>query len=273
MGKVEVKKIGIFYKDDPYLVEIARELESFLKKKGIEVFKNGDFEKLNPDESMIVISLGGDGTFLGASRIAMKLDASVLGINLGNFGFLTDVEGMDVFIAVEKLLKGEFFIEERLSLSCEINSDENQNYCAVNDFVIAKRIEDKILQVDIAVNGYKAGKFRSDGVVVSTSTGSTAYSLSLGGPIIVPQAQVYELSFIAPHKLSARPLILSETDVLELEIETDGAFAFLRDGLKVNELKKFDRLEFRKHDKNLKIVHLKGKNFFDVLNKKFGWGS
>lgn len=273
MGKVKVKKIGIFFKEDPYLKEIAKELEAFLKKRGIEVFKNGDFEDLQEDESMIILSLGGDGTFLGASRIAMKLNASVLGINLGNLGFLTDVEGMDVFIAIEKLLKGECFVEERMALEAEINSSEESTYCGVNDFVVLKRVEDKILQFDVAVNGLKAGKFRADGVVVSTSTGSTAYALSVGGPIILPQAHVYELNFIAPHKLSARPLVLSEADILEIEIESDGVFVFLRDGLKVTELKKFDRIEFRKHQKSLKILHLKGKNFFEVLNKKFGWGN
>ncbi|BAL80916.1 NAD(+)/NADH kinase [Caldisericum exile] len=272
MGKDNVKKIGIFYKDDPYLIEIARELESFLKRKNIDVFKNSDFGNLKEDESLVILSLGGDGTFLGASRIAIQLNASVLGINLGNFGFLTDVEGMDVFIAIEKLLRGEYFIEERMTLSCEINGNEENTFCSVNDFVVLKGAEDKILQYEVAVNGIKAGRFRSDGIVVSTSTGSTAYALSVGGPIIVPQAQVFELNHIAPHKLSARPLILAESDILEIEIESDGYYTFLRDGLKVGNIKRFDRLEFKKNRRNLKIVHLKGKNFFDVLNKKFGWG-
>lgn len=273
MGIFTVKEIGIFYKEEPYLIELAKEIEKYLTKKNVLVYKNGDFDKLEQRENLVILSLGGDGTFLGASRIAMRLGASVLGINLGNLGFLTDVEGMDVFIAIEKLLKGEFTIEERFALESQINGEEELDFCAVNDFVVLKNIEDKILQIDIAVNGVKAGKFRLDGFVVSTATGSTAYALSLGGPIIIPQAEVYELSFIAPHKLSARPLILGTDDILEIEIVSDGRFQFLRDGLKVMELKKYDRLEFKRFSSNLKIVHIKGKNFFEILNKKFGWGS
>ncbi|HEM55884.1 MULTISPECIES: NAD(+)/NADH kinase [Caldisericum] len=272
MGKSNVKKVGIFYKDEPYFVEKAREVELYLKRKNIEVYENNDFESLEEDDSLILISLGGDGTFLGASRIALKLNASVLGINFGNLGFLTDVEGMDIFIALEKLLNGEYFIEERMTLLGELNRNEEETFCSVNDFVVLRKIEEKILQFEVAVNGVKSGRFRCDGFIVSTATGSTAYALSVGGPIIVPQARVFELNYIAPHKLSARPLVLSENDVLEIEIESDGNFDFIRDGLKVKNVKKFDRLEFRRHPRNLKIVHLKGKNFFDVLNKKFGWG-
>lgn len=268
-----MKKIGIFYKDEPYLSEVAREIEKYLLKKGIEVYKNGDLEKISDGKDSVVLSLGGDGTFLGASRIAMNIGAAVLGINLGNLGFLTDVEGMDVFIAIEKLLKGEFTVEERLALTAIVNGEEALEFSGINDFVIMKHIEDKILKIDVAINGLKAGKFRCDGAVVSTATGSTAYALSVGGPVIAPQVNVYELSFIAPHKLSARPLVLGELDKLEIEIESQGNFVFLRDGLKVLDLKMFDRIEFRKNEKNLKIAHIRGKNFFEVLNKKFGWGS
>jgi len=273
MEQDRVKKIGIFYKDDPNLIEIAKEVRDYLLRKNIEVVMDDDLFKTELGKDSIILSLGGDGTFLGASRIAIMNDAGVLGINLGNLGFLTDVEGMDIYVAVDKLLKGEYFIEERNTLVAEVNGIEDQCFHAVNDFIIQKDIFDKILQIEVSVDGNKAGKFRCDGVIISTSTGSTAYALSVGGPIIFPQAEVFELSFIAPHKLSSRPLILSNNNCLELEIESDGNFHFIRDGIEVLKLKKFDRIEFKLNEKRLKIVHIKGKNFFEILNKKFNWGT
>ncbi len=267
-------KIGIFYLDGVEIKETADELANFFRKRNIKVFINEKLRSAKPDKDTVIISLGGDGTFLKASHLGIETGVPVLGINLGNLGFLTDVEARDVFSAAEELLKGDFFIEKRailkgLSLG---EGRKEDTFFAVNDFVLVRSIRERMMFAEVFVNGMRAGKFRSDGIVIATPTGSTAYALSLGAPIITPSALVYELVFIAPHKLSARPVIFSGEDQLSLRILSKEPISFQRDGEEVLKLKMFDRVVFEKADCELCIVHLKKKNFFNVLNKKFGWG-
>jgi len=267
-------RIGIFYLDGTEISEIAEELVNFFKKKHIEVLVNNQLKSAEHREDTIIVSLGGDGTFLRASRLGIEIDAPVLGINLGNLGFLTDVEARDLFDAAEELLNEHFFIEKRSILKCTVVSEgaEEKILFAVNDFTLARSLHGKILFTEIFVNGMNTGKFRSDGLVVSTPTGSTAYALSLGGPIITPLSAVYELVFIAPHKLSARPVVFSDADRLSLRILSKDSISLQQDGEELLKLKMFDRITFEKAEKQLSVVHLKKKNFFDILNRKFGWG-
>ncbi len=267
-------KVGIFYLENNGIEETAKELAGFFVKKNIKVFKVEELKKLRSAKGLVIISLGGDGTFLRASHLGIRLNSPVIGVNLGNLGFLTDIEARDLFDAAEQLLQGKYEIENRMTLEVTIigAKGEERHFIAVNDFVVQRRINGKILSVEIYVNGMNAGNFRSDGLVVATPTGSTAYSLSVGGPIISPLSEVYSFVFIAPHKLSSRPVVLSHSDKLSVRIMTEGNSYFLRDGETVATLNKFDRLVFRKSTRYLKILHLKNKNFFEVLNKKFGWG-
>lgn len=272
MGEIIVRKVGVFYKEDPSLINIAKKVKEYLKKRNIEVIDKEELKNKYFGEEIVILSLGGDGTFLSASRIALENNAPILGVNLGNLGFLTDVEGVDVFFAIEKLLNGESFIEERSILLAESNNFLQKYFYAVNDFVIQREINDKILQIEICVDGIKAGTFRCDGVIIATSTGSTAYALSVNGPIIHPHASVFEFALIAPHKLSYRPLILSNKNTLTLKILSSGNFHFLSDGVDVTKLKKLDRITFKLSEKKLKVLHIIGINFFKILNKKFNWG-
>jgi NAD+ kinase len=274
MGENRIKKVGIFYLDGIYIEELAKELSSYLSKKGVGIVIKDEIKNLQDAKDLIIISLGGDGTFLKASSLAIKLGVPIFGVNLGSLGFLADVEGVDIYSAADAVLNWDFLIEKRSILKSTIVSEESENieFNAVNDFVIMRSIEDRILQAEILANGIDVGKFRIDGLVFSTATGSTAYSLSLGGPIIVPNADVFSLVFIAPHKLSARPVVFSNSDKVAVRILSDGHFSFQRDGEEVTKLIMFDRVTVQKSEKELSIIHLKSKNFFDVLNKKFGWG-
>ncbi len=267
-------KIGIFYLDGVEIEEATKELVSFFKKRDVEVLVNDELKNAKHNEDMIIVSLGGDGTFLKASRVGIEIGVPIIGVNLGNLGFLTDVEARDLFDAAEELLKGHFFIDKRAILMCTVISEgsEEKAFYAVNDFILMRYLHGKLLHSEVFINGVNAGKFRSDGLVVATPTGSTAYALSLGGPVITPFSSVYELVFIAPHKLSARPVILSNKDVLSLRILSKDPVSFQRDGEEALRLKIFDRLVFRSAEKQLSVAHLKKKNFFSVLNKKFGWG-
>lgn len=268
-----MKKIGLYHSDALLINETVKEITQFAKKRGLEILQKNDLLKLTEGKDLVLLSLGGDGTFLKASQIALKLDVPILGVNLGNLGFLTDVEGIDVFSAIEALANQAYFKEERKSLKVEyLSKDQEMEFFAINDFVVLRQINSKILQFEVSVNDLLAGKFHSDGFIVSSPTGSTAYSLSVGGPIISPGSEVFLLNFISPHKLSARPLVLSVKDKLSIKILNPGEYMFQRDGESVAELKAFDRLSFFINEKSLKILHIKPKNFFEVLNKKFGWG-
>jgi NAD+ kinase len=274
MGNNRIKKVGIFYLDGVYIEELAKELSTYLRKKSVDIVYRDEIKNLSETENLVLISLGGDGTFLKASCLAIKLGVPVFGVNLGSLGFLTDVEGVDIYSAADALLSGDFLIEKRIILKATVISEgiENRVFNAVNDFVLMRSINDRILQSEILANGINVGKFRSDGLVFSTATGSTAYSLSLGGPIVVPNADVFLLAFMAPHKLSARTVVFANSDKVSVRVLSDGQFNVQRDGEEIAKLKMFDRLTIEKSEKDLNIIHLKSKNFFDVLNKKFGWG-
>lgn len=267
-------RIGIFYLENNGIEETARELAAFLKNKGVKVMSVSELQKAKSARNLILMSLGGDGTFLRASHIGMRLNAPVLGINLGNLGFLTDVEARDLFDAASEVLKGHFTIEKRMTLHLVFtnSSGVEKEFVCVNDFVLHRELASKILDLELFVNGMNAGFFRSDGIVISTPTGSTAYSLSLGGPIITPASSVFLLTFIAPHRLTARPVVFSSADKISVRIKSAGNARLKRDGEEIAKLSKFDRIEVFRNKTDLSILHLKNKNFFEVLNKKFGWG-
>jgi NAD+ kinase len=270
----KIMRIGIFYLGNSIIEETAKELASFLQRKGVKVLFKEDLIKSKTAKNTIIMSLGGDGTFLRAANIGLKLNTPVLGVNLGNLGFLTDVEARDLFDAAEEVLKGKFLLEKRMTLKMFYLSgkSEETEFVAINDFVIQRNVKGEILDTEIFVNSIKVGRFRSDGVVISTPTGSTAYSLSLGGPIISPLSSVYSMTFIAPHKLTARPVVFSELDKVSIRILSDNTVYLIRDGGEISKLNRYDRLVFQKNSAYLNIIHLKNKNFFEVLNKKFGWG-
>ncbi len=272
MGKII--RVGIFYLENNGIEETAHELEAFLKNKGVKVLTVSELRSTKSARGLVIMSLGGDGTFLRASHLGMLLNAPVIGVNLGNLGFLTDVEARDLFDAANEMLNGNFMVERRMTLKLVLtrSSGKSEEFVAINDFVLHRELSSKILDLEVFVNGMNAGFFRSDGLVVSTATGSTAYALSLGGPIITPTSNVYSLTFIAPHRLTARPVVFSELDKLSIQIKSNGKARLKRDGEEIAVVSKFDRLEIFKNKNLLNILHLRKKNFFEVLNKKFGWG-
>lgn len=269
-----MNRIGVFCSDYENIKEIIKEISQYSKKRGFQVIQGEELESATSCEDLVILSLGGDGTFLRASQIALRLEAPILGVNLGNLGFLTDVEGIDVFSAIDSLEKGLCQEERRMTLKLEYLSEEKEEeYFAINDFVLARTLESKILTFEVSVNGLFSGKFRADGFVMSTPTGSTAYSLSVGGPILTPSCSVFVLNFVAPHKLSARTCVFSESDRVTVKILSRGDFRLQRDGVTIEKPSLYDRMTFMTNSKTLRVLHVKQKNFFDVLNKKFGWGN
>jgi NAD+ kinase len=240
----------------------------------VKVFENSkelQYEAIKELDLLIV--LGGDGTILGAARSLGENQVPILGVNIGNLGFLTTVESSRFKVAIEAVNKGKFFVEERLMLQCCIFKDGVEiKYISLNDVVITKGTLSRIIEYEIFIDGKKYTEFVADGVIVATPTGSTAYSLSAGGPIIYPQLEVVSLSPICPHSLGMRALILDSKSKIEIKLISEWESAFITvDGQESVELKENSRILITSYEFKCKLIRLEGYDYFDVLREKIIW--
>ncbi len=217
-------------------------------------------------DASVLIVIGGDGTLLKCARQASEKDIPVFGFNLGRLGFLAQADLKEEDSILDKLRNGEFRIEERLMLK-----DLNGNI-ALNDFVV-KNIEcSKTSDIELKINGKQVCSYLADGLIISTPTGSTAYNLSAGGAVIAPEIECITIVPICAHTLSARPLVVSADDTLEIHIKSADEFQMISDGQPVK-IKSATSI-IKKHDKKAKLLLLNSKNkgFYDVLRTKLHWG-
>ena len=231
-------------------------------------------EQLSPQVDCIIV-LGGDGTLLQAAVDLAELDIPFLGINMGTLGFLTEVNKDGIKSALEKLIREEFTIEKRMMLlgrsyEAETVKDETR---ALNDIVITRRGSLQIINFNIYVNGQLLHRFHGDGVIVATPTGSTGYSLSAGGPIVEPKAELILLTPICPHSMHNRSIVLSSKDRVTVEIESsrDGETQEVEaifDGCHKVLLRTGEKIEIRKSKKTTGIVKLSQVSFLEVLHRK-----
>lgn len=234
-------------------------------------FENSEgLENENNAKLDVLIVLGGDGTILSAARKIAKYDVPILGINIGHLGFLTDCECSDVDKAIGNLLNGHYAIEERTMLDCtfEIGGNEKK-YNALNEVVLSKGILVKIIRYDVFIDGDFYGTFVSDGVIVSTATGSTAYSLSCGGPFVYPTLDTLTLSPICPHSMNMRSMIFDNKVKIDVDLSknTDNVFLTL-DGQEWMELDKVKKVSIMAAKEKCKLIRTDGYNYFNVLRKK-----
>jgi len=222
--------------------------------------------------SDIVVCLGGDGTFLKAARKAYKKDIPILGINLGNLGFLTEVDRLDIDKAIEQLFCGNYKIEERMMLEASIYRDgkEPVKDTALNDVVITRGAISRIIHVKAYVNDIFVDTYPGDGLIVSSPTGSTAYSLSAGGPIVEPDTDLILMTPICPHILYSRSLITKADSTVRAVVDEDfqhNAIVAI-DGQEGYEIKGGDMVEVRKSPYTTKLVRMNPRNFFNILRTK-----
>ncbi|WP_040975953.1 NAD(+) kinase [Necropsobacter massiliensis] len=226
--------------------------------------------------AQLAIVIGGDGNMLGRARILAKYDIALIGINRGNLGFLTDIDPKNAYAQLEACLKhGEFFVEERFILEAAVEREGNiiaRSY-AVNEAVIHPAKIAHMIDFHVYINHKLAFSQRSDGLIISTPTGSTAYSLSAGGPILMPQLNALSLVPMFPHTLSSRPLVIdgdqrisirfAEDNTSQLEVGCDSqiALSFTPD----------DVVHVYKSEHKLRLLHLKSYNYYKVLSSKLGW--
>ena len=229
--------------------------------------KNEDIY-LNSD---LIIVLGGDGTLLNIARQSAYYNVPLFGINLGHLGFLTEVEAEEMYPALEKLIRGEYEIEKRMMLEATVEKDNIQleKAVALNDIGITKGPFSRIIRMGIYINDDFVDLYSADGVVISSPTGSTAYSLSAGGPIVSPDVKVLIITPICPHTLHSRSIVVSNEDVVKIEVcQNDTEVMLTVDGQQGYKVKSGDIVTVRQAQCYTSLVKLKGRSFFQVLRKK-----
>ena len=235
-----------------------------------------DFSDM-PEDIECVLVLGGDGTLLQADRELLQRHIPLLGINLGTLGFLTSAEKSELPKCLDSVLDDSCSIDERMMLEgvAYHGSEKIQMNIALNDVIIARAGFSRLVELKIYVNGELLSIYNADGIIVSTPTGSTGYSLSAGGPIIFPQTDVIVITPICPHSLQARSLVVSGEDRIMIEIgrrrKTQKEEAMVTfDGRSAQELETGDRIEIYKAQETTQLIRLKGRSFYQVLQNKIG---
>lgn len=257
---------------------LAKEVQQYIQTHGGEagICVDADNIPMECDVECAVV-LGGDGTMLLASYMLAGKDIPMIGINLGNVGFMTDVDPCNMEKAMDSLLNDDYRIEERMNLSGTIyhNGEEISNSIALNDIVIARSGYSRIICLRIYVNGELLDLYEADGVIVATPTGSTAYNLSAGGPIVSPNTSLILVTPVSPHSLTSKSVVFSSEDEIEVEIvpkrksQKEEAIATF-DSRGYEELQPGDRIRIRRSSKTTKLVKIYPTSFYEVLRSKMG---
>ncbi len=229
-------------------------------------------------DSDLVISIGGDGSFLSCSRNIIKFEKPILGINRGRLGFLTDISPNQIHKDLTDILNGKYKQELRQVLSAKLfrNGKKIASNIAINDVIVHKTTVAKMVELDVLIDGNFLSKYISDGLIISTATGSTAYSLSAGGPILQGDLDAFVISPICPHTLTQRPIVVSANSKLEIKIpeqRNDATIQVTTDGQEELILQHNDIIEVSSHSKKLKIFHPNDYDGVKRLREKLGWGN
>jgi NAD+ kinase len=236
-----------------------------------QVCARPDMAALQPE---LVIVLGGDGTLLAAARVFARMGVPILSVNLGALGFLTEVRLADLYSHLEAWSTKCCAVEARSMLHSELWRDGKlyREHDALNDVVVAKGAIARMCQFSVEVDDQLAASFRADGVIVATPTGSTAYSLAAGGPVLIPSTDTLIVTPICPHQLTLRPMVVPGTSRIQVHVEGVPDQTFLTvDGQEAIQLRIGDELRCRRSDFAVKLVRLHSNGFFDVLRQKLKW--
>ena len=226
-------------------------------------------------ESDLLVVLGGDGTLLAAVRLVGDREIPILGVNLGFLGFLTSVTLDELYPLLEATLADQHEISIRMVLKAQLVRDGKAGVGArgLNDAVINQTASARLMDFDVHVDGNHVSRYRADGIIVATPTGSTAYSLSAGGPIVLPDIHAFLITPICPHMLTNRPLVISDSSIIEIAPEQHGEPVHLTlDGQMGFQLEAGDRVRIERASTRVHLVQPAGKSYFEVLRNKLGWG-
>jgi NAD+ kinase len=222
----------------------------------------------------LVVVLGGDGTLLSAARVTAAIDVPLLGVNLGSLGFLTEVPLQSLYPMLDAIAKGQAAIEHRSLMQCELLRGDTVrgSYLVFNDAVVNKTVLARLNDYDLYIDRAFVSSYRADGMIVATPTGSTAYSLSAGGPVLMPTVNAFVITPVAPHSLSHRPLVVPDSVEIEILLRSEEEVAYLSlDGQPGLDLRDGDRVRCRRSQHQVTLFR-SGLDFFHVLRSKLKWG-
>ena len=279
-----MKKIGLVVKSDAKANRKAEELERWLRSKKIEVIRKKSTApgKKNTDNNLpgapsdlfCIFVLGGDGTFLSAVRWTGDHDIPILGIKFGEVGFLAEIAEESLYASAEKVLKGDFILRPRMRLSVKVNrqNETRAHDTVLNDVVINRGALARLAHIETYINDHYLTTYSADGLIVATPTGSTAYSLAAGGPVIHPAVPGIVLTPICPFTLTNRPLIVPESASIKIRLAKDSSDIILTfDGQKGLEINEQDEIFIQKGPHPINLITLPERQYFDILKNKLKW--
>ncbi|MEC7745495.1 MAG: NAD(+)/NADH kinase [Candidatus Neomarinimicrobiota bacterium] len=269
--------------------EILPDILAWSGKKGLDAYlttrilnhENGSTlssKKIRSKDDMSVLDfmlvLGGDGTFLSLARAIEHRNTPILGIHLGDLGFLAKVTLKDLFVRLDQVANGDFIVEKRILVKASIKKNgQTIHHVGLNDFVLSNGQSHRMLNATVSVNGHLVGNYRSDGLIIATPTGSTAYSLSAGGPIVTPEVDSLIITPTAAHTLTSRPLVIPADSKIILNFpDTNDSILFIADGQVHESLDPSCQVEITKSHYDVKLIDFKDSDYFQTLRTKMGWG-
>ena len=288
-----MKRIGIIAKQNkPEAIPVVRNLVEWLQPKKIEVYMEEGMVKqfhpplagphLNsverediPTKAEMIIVLGGDGTLLSVARLVGDHDVPILGVNLGGLGFLTEITLEELYRVLEKVVQGDFITDERVVLNASVvrRGERMAEFIVLNDAVINKGALARIIDLETTINGEYLTTFKSDGLILSTPTGSTAYNLSAGGPIVYPSLHCIIITPICPHTLTNRPIMIPDDVEIRATLKTKQQEVILTlDGQQGFTLEFEDIVEVKKAEGHIFLIKSPYRHYFEVLREKLKWG-
>jgi NAD+ kinase len=248
--------------------------QTSLKDKIGNMIQEAPLEKMMEEIECLLV-FGGDGTILNSGRLAAASGVPLLGINLGRLGFLSEVDVPNIQLGLESIISKDYHIEERMMIEAAVirKGREVARHIALNDAVITKGAFARLIYLELRVSGESVGTYPADGLIVSTPTGSTAYSLSAGGPVVTPDLDLMLITPICTHALWARPIIVSPSSIIEIELVSSMEEVMLTmDGQQGLQLEKHDRIIITQAPYKVKFIKLESRNFFRVLKQKMREG-
>jgi len=282
-----MKRIGIIAKKRIEAVDLIRNVVNYLAMQGCELFIDQNLpiidsrcRQIRPDlmssQVELIIVFGGDGTLLSAARLEHIEEVPVLAVNLGSLGFITEISADEITVVLENILSGDYVLDRRMMLEVMLIKNGNENgaiFRALNDVVVNKGALARMMDLDTYINDSYLNRFKADGLIICTPTGSTGYSLSAGGPIVYPSLNLFSITPICPHTLTNRPLIISDDSLIRVELMSESEDVFITvDGQVGARMERLDRVIVQKSQKTLSLVKSPFRSYFEILKQKLKWG-
>ncbi|HQK99869.1 MAG TPA: NAD(+)/NADH kinase [Smithellaceae bacterium] len=284
---MKIKKVGIIANvEKERIAPFTASFQQWLEKRGVRVFleeeiavrmkQKAGFRRDDATLSLDLIAvLGGDGTLLRAARFVARHNLPIVGINMGTFGYLTEINRSETYAAFDLILAGDFVTEKRMMLDVSVRRGGKRigSGTVLNDVVINRGNLSRIVELETSVGGQHLTTYKADGLIISTPTGSTAYSLSAGGPIVFPGKELMIINPICPHTLTNRPIIFPESAVVNIVLRSGGGGATITlDGQESYRIERADVMEVKKSKQATKLVLSPHRSYGEILRSKLGWG-